>query len=174
MKDIYSTTPWLAQAHRLEELGIVEIPGRKNNPDIMFMAKAMRLYYPNDETAWCGLFVGYCLYKANIKDKQPDNILGAKNWKNYGTKISTSEVTPGDILVFWRTDPKGPYGHVGFYIGETKDAYKVLGGNQGNTVSEVWISKKRLLAIRRPFGYKTNPIKQSNNTEANALSTNEG
>lgn len=165
---------WLTEAKRLKDKGIVEIPGKKNNADIMYMAKVLNTWYPSDETAWCGLFVAYCLYLANLKDKTPANILGAKQWSKYGVEVKTTDLSPGDILVFWRGSPKSAYGHVGFYIAETKDAYLVLGGNQGNTVSEVWISKKRLVSARRPAGYKSlGPVKMGTG-KAGTLSTNEG
>lgn len=168
-----SEAPWFEEANRLEAKGIVEIPGKKNNSDIMYMANAMNTWYPNDETAWCGLFVAYCLFKRGIKDTMPTNILGAKNWRDYGTEVQKENLSPGDILVFWRGTPKGAYGHVGFYVAETKDAYKVLGGNQGNTVSEAWIAKKRLITARRPRGYKgSKPIKITN-SKPSTLSTNE-
>lgn len=166
-------TPWFKEALRLRDKGIVEIPGKGNNPDIMYMAKVLKVWYPNDETAWCGLFVAYCLWLVGIKDKRPTNILGAKNWKNYGVEIKKSEVSQGDILVFWRGTPTSGSGHVGFYTGETKDAYRVLGGNQGNTVSEVWVAKARLVSIRRPKGYKGTGAIKSGETKPNILSTNE-
>lgn len=66
----------------------------------------MKVWYPSDEIAWCGLFVGYCLKIAGVTDKQPDNILDLKNWKDYGIEVETSKVAEGDILVFWRGTPK--------------------------------------------------------------------
>ncbi len=165
---------WFTEAMRLEDRGIVEIPGKKNNADIMYMAKMLGVWYPNDETAWCGLFVAYCLWLAKVKDKMPTNILGAKQWKNYGVEVKKNEIAEGDILVFWRGTPKGPYGHVGFYAGETKDAYKVLGGNQGNTVSYAWVAKKRLITARRPSGAKAGPRTEIKVNGPINLSTNEG
>ena len=163
--------PWLDEAIRLANKGIVEVPGPKNNPDIMYMAKTMNVWYPNDETAWCGLFTGYCTRM--LKDKQPSNILGAKNWRNYGTKVQPEALSSGDILVFYRGDPKGPNGHVGFYIEETPSAYRVLGGNQSNKVGYSWIAKERLIAARRPSGYKsTGPVVSKSNT-SNSISTDE-
>lgn len=163
--------PWLDEAIRLEKKGIVEVPGAGNNPDIMFMAKTMKVWYPGDSTAWCGLFVGYSTRM--LKDKQPSNILGAKNWRSYGTEVQPSALSAGDILVFWRGTPKGPNGHVGFYIEETPTAYKVLGGNQGNQVSYAWVAKNRLLTARRPSGYAgTGPV-VSNTGSTGTLSTNE-
>jgi uncharacterized protein (TIGR02594 family) len=165
---------WIKQAKRLKDLGIHEIPGKRNNADIMYMAKVLNTWYPNDETAWCGLFVAYCLYISGYKTGMPDNILGAKRWGTYGVQIKPSEVTEGDILVFWRGTPKGAYGHVGFYLGETKDAYLVLGGNHGNSISEVWVSKKRLVSIRRPKGAKAGPKGKVATHSTGTLSTNEG
>lgn len=169
------SSKWYVEAKRLEALGIVEVPGKKNNADIMYMAKKLGTWYPNDETAWCGLYVAYCLFLAGVKiSAMPKNILGAKQWRSYGQEVKPGEVAEGDILVFWRGSPKGQFGHVGFYAGETKDAYKVLGGNQGNTVSYVWVSKQRLLSIRRPAGAKAGPRPKVENTSGHNLSTNEG
>lgn len=167
------TQKWYVEAKRLEDKGIVEVPGKKHNADIMYMAKVLDTWYPNDETAWCGLFVAYCL-KISGYSKFPKNILGAKQWKTYGTEIKASEVTEGDILVFWRGSPKGQYGHVGFYAGETKDAYKVLGGNQSNSVNYSWVAKARLLSVRRPTGAKAGPKLKTSNSKVDNLSTNEG
>lgn len=163
------------EAQRLEKKGIVEIPGKANNADIMFMAKKLGVWYPNDETAWCGLFVAYCYYLAgvNIKD-MPANVLGARQWMKFGNAVNIGQETEGDLLVFWRGSPKGAYGHVGFYAGETDKAYRVLGGNQGNTISYAWIAKERLLGIRRPKGFKAGPKLKVSNTKGYNLSTNEG
>ena len=170
-----NSNKWFNEAKRLEAKGIVEIPGKKNNVDIMYMAKAMGAWYPNDETAWCGLYIAYCLWLAGVKMKDmPGNILGARQWKDFGDAVDVGQETEGDILVFWRGKKNGSYGHVGFYAGETKTAYRVLGGNQGNTVSYVWIAKERLLAIRRPKGSKAGPKIKTSNTSGHNLSTNEG
>lgn len=53
-------------------------------------------------------------------------------------------------MVFWRDAITSGKGHVGFYAGEDKTAYRILGGNQSNSVSLAWIAKDRLLASRWP------------------------
>lgn len=160
---------WIPVARGLTH--IKEVPGKGNNSDIMYMAKKMKVWYPGDETAWCGLFVGYVLNKAGIYDKQPENILGAKQWKQYGKVLDRP--VEGSILVFWRGTPKGPYGHVGFYTGETKDAYRVLGGNQGNSVKEAYISKKRLIGAYWPESVNVTGKPVILSTSGGTLSTNE-
>ena len=57
----------------------------------------------------------------------------------------------GAIAVFGRSGG----GHVGFLVGESRDNYYVLGGNQSNAVNIMPIAKSRLAAIRWPAG--TNP-----------------
>lgn len=53
-------------------------------------------------------------------------------------------------MVFWRLSLQSGKGHVGFYAGEDKDAYRILGGNQSDSVSLAWIGKDRFLTARWP------------------------
>ncbi len=124
-------------------IGLKEIVGPQHNPIIIEWAKGLGLgnVYKNDEIPWCGLFVAQVCKQANkeiVKDP-----LWARNWLNFGTKEHTAML--GDVLVFSR----GNGGHVGFYVGEDKKAYHILGGNQGNAVSVGRINKDRCLGIRR-------------------------
>mgnify|MGYP001335347092 CR=1 FL=1 len=127
-------------------MGTKEVPGQKNNPVIMGWAKelGMEKIYTNDDTAWCGLFVAYIVFKAGREPLRSYAALRASNWANWG--VNAMEAMLGDILVFVR--PGG--GHVGLYVGEDATAYHVLGGNQSNTVNVVRIAKARCTAIRRP------------------------
>ncbi|MBT7510493.1 MAG: hypothetical protein HN650_08785 [Rhodospirillaceae bacterium] len=72
---------------------------------------------------------------------------GARQWQKFGAPAMP---TPGAILVFWRGSRDGWKGHVGFYAGEEADAYHVLGGNQGNSVSIARMRRDRLLEARWP------------------------
>lgn len=53
-------------------------------------------------------------------------------------------------MVFWRNSPQSGLGHVGFYAGEDKSAYRILGGNQSDEVSLAWVSKDRFVGARWP------------------------
>ncbi len=53
-------------------------------------------------------------------------------------------------MVFWRKTPKGPYGHVGFYISETYSAYVILGGNEDNRVELKQYPKNRFVCAVEP------------------------
>ncbi|MGH0001297.1 TIGR02594 family protein [Pseudovibrio ascidiaceicola] len=158
--------PWLIEARRL--LGTKEISGPKHNPTIMGWAKSLGIFYRNDETPWCGLFVAHCM--SLVDERQPSNPLGSRNWGKYGRAID--KPVPGAILCFWRGSPRGWKGHVGFYVGEDADYYHVLGGNQSNAVNVAKVSKRRLLCIRWPESY---PVQgeQTFAQREGAASTNE-
>jgi hypothetical protein len=53
-------------------------------------------------------------------------------------------------MVFWRRTRESGLGHVGFYVGEDAGAYRILGGNQSDSVSLAWIRKDRLVDARWP------------------------
>jgi len=139
--------PWMGKAKLLE--GTKEVPGAPSNPDILAWAKYLGVSgaYTNDGIAWCGLFVGYVMKRYVPGDTLPKNILGARQWLEFGKKV---EPAYGAILVFWRGSPSGWQGHVGFYVGEDDNNYYVLGGNQSDTVNVSKIAKSRLLGARAP------------------------
>lgn len=124
-------------------MGTKEVVGKVHNPIIMAWAKDLDLQkiYTADEIPWCGLFIAYACHKAGID--VVDKPLWALSWAKWGTKVT--EPMLGDILTFKRDGG----GHVGIYVGEDKDCYHVLGGNQGNAVSVTRIIKSRLYQARR-------------------------
>lgn len=95
--------------------------------------------------AWCADFVNASLRDSGL----PGTNSGmARSFLKYGQPVDTPQ--KGDIAVFSRGDPNGPYGHVGFYEGEDPNGIRVLGGNQGNTVASAVYPRDRLLGFRRP------------------------
>lgn len=131
--------------------GVVETPGLQHNPVIMAWADEVgiaRNVYSSDEVPWCGLFMAVVMKRA-----QRDVVaspLWARSWASFG--VSAEVAMLGDVLVFSRNGG----GHVGIYVGEDKDCYHVLGGNQSNQVSVTRILKTRCIAIRRP-PYRSQP-----------------
>lgn len=129
--------------------GTVETPGPGNNPSIMTWAKSLGLgkVYTNDGIPWCGLTIAYVAKQSGWDEGMPVNPLGARNWLQWGVPVDVPML--GDVLVFWRGSKSGWSGHVGWYLGESDDAYLVLGGNQGDKVCLKWLPKNRLLGARR-------------------------
>jgi uncharacterized protein (TIGR02594 family) len=102
---------------------------------------------------WCGDYT-----ETAIKNSLPDepftgavgkNPYWARNWLKFG---KPTEPCYGAVIVFSR----GKGGHVGFVVGEDDTDYYVLGGNQGNSVNVVRISKDRFLGCTWPITYSGN------------------
>ncbi len=142
--------------------GIKEIHGGEHNPVILGWAKEVGVdsYYKQDEIPWCGLFMAVCVKRAGFNVVNAP--LAARNWSGFG--IQQKEAMLGDVLVFTREGG----GHVGIYIGEDKECYHVLGGNQGDQVKVSRLFKGRCIAIRR-CAWK---IKQPDNVRKIELSAN--
>jgi uncharacterized protein (TIGR02594 family) len=144
-----SDPTWLVEARRL--LGTREVKGPGDNPRIMQWAKDLDVWYPGDDTAWCGLFVAHCLRSAGLPDAMPANVLGARKWLDYGATVEPHNVRTGSICVLWRTHKtKSWHGHVFFVTGTSADAIRGIGGNQSDNVTETWFPKSRLLGYRLP------------------------
>lgn len=129
---------WLAVARNL--VGVREIPGARHNPTIMGWVRQLgsRLGIPvkDDETPWCGTFAAWCMVSAG--HEPPPIAVRASAWASWGRRLNGPRL--GCVLVFTR---KGG-GHVGFYIGEDRTHYHVLGGNQSNAVNVMRLEKSRL------------------------------
>jgi uncharacterized protein (TIGR02594 family) len=124
-------------------IGTKEVPGTKNNPEIMLWAKEVGLdrVYTADSIPWCGLFMAYVAKKANVDGvKIP---LRALSWRKFGNPSPVPML--GDVLCFSRNGG----GHVGIYVGEDSTCYHVLGGNQSDMVNVTRILKSRLVEARR-------------------------
>ncbi|WP_201829524.1 TIGR02594 family protein [Microvirga zambiensis] len=160
---------WHIEAERLK--GVKEIAGAKSNPTILGWAKALggwvASFYKNDDTPWCGLFIGHVIGKTLPGEVLPSNPLGALNWLTFGRALTVPTV--GAIAVFKR--PGG--GHVGLYVGEDATAVHVLGGNQSNTVNVTRVGKDRLQGYRWPTTAAAPATGRVHLTSSGKLSTNE-
>jgi len=138
---------WFKEACRL--LGTREKPGAGSNDEILEWAEKLDTAYPNDDIPWCGLFVGHCIASTLDREPTPAGLLRARSWERFGIP---TKPTPGAVMVFWRISKGDGRGHVGFYAGQNEEgtAYRILGGNQSDSVSLAWISADRLVASRWP------------------------
>lgn len=136
---------WILIARRY--LGTREIKGPKNEPLILKWWTMIKAPFRDDETPWCGAFVGGVLCEAGVPIVSGG--AAARNWLKLPTKLDKPAV--GCVVVFWRGSRNGSSGHVGFVIG--KDQYgnlMVLGGNQGDRVSIKPFDQSRVLGYRWP------------------------
>lgn len=128
----------------LNEYGTKEIKGVLHNPEVLKYSKDIGLkWVKDDETAWCAIFVNWCLYKA--KRQQTGDAL-ARSFMKYGNATTVPEI--GDIVVLWRISPTSIYGHVGFFVKRTKDRVWILGGNQSDEVNITSFPISQVLGYR--------------------------
>lgn len=137
--------PWMTEAQNL--LGTKENLGPLDNPLILDWAENLDIHYKGDDVPWCGLFVAHCIGSSLLNEPLPSNPLGARRWRSFGAK---AEPRFGAIMVFWRGSKSSVDGHVGFYTGEDKTSYRIIGGNQSDQVCFAWIEKDRLIDTRWP------------------------
>ena len=96
-------------------------------------------------TAWCAAFVNASLGQAGGTGTGSNM---ARSFLDWGQPVD--QPMQGDVAVFSRGDPNGPYGHVGFFEGYNQDGtIRVLGGNQGDAVSVSNYPASALLGFRR-------------------------
>lgn len=137
----------IKEAVRIGKLNTNEIPGPKSNPEILKLAETagVRDIYKNDDVAWCAVAQSaICITAHKELPFTGFDRLRAASFLKFG--IPVTEPVLGDILVFTRTGG----GHVGMYVGEDKDCYHVVGGNQSNQYNVTRILKSRLSGARRP------------------------
>ncbi|HNP19215.1 MAG TPA: TIGR02594 family protein [Fulvivirga sp.] len=130
------------------ELGQREIVGEIDNPRIVNYAVESGIAgVSNDDIAWCSNFVNWVAFKADLKRTNKAN---ARSWLLVGQKVDEAP-EPGDVVIFWREKPESWKGHVGFFLGFSKNGSRVycLGGNQGNSVSISAYPAETILGFRR-------------------------
>jgi len=129
------------------ELGIKEIAGNENNVQIVNYAQESGFKnVEDDETPWCSIFVNWCCMKAGLQRTYKTN---ARSWLSVGFPVE--DPRPGDIVIYWRENPNSWKGHVGIFMGYSKDRSLVftLGGNQKNCVSIQGYDATNVLGFRR-------------------------
>lgn len=135
--------------HARRDLGTCEIRGPGTHPRISQWLTQLRARWSDDETPWCGVAVGGWLDECGIP--VPAHFYRALAWLSWGTPVDTPRL--GAIAIIERA---GGGGHVGLVTGRTEncDYLRLLGGNQGNEVSEAWFPAGRIRGYRVPTGMR--------------------
>ena len=159
--------PWMVEAKKY--VGLKEIPGAKHNSTILNWLKELKAWWSEDESPWCGVYVGHCFKSCGLAI--PKYYMRAKAWAD-GWGIKIDKPIPGCVVVFERTGG----GHVGIVTGiNSKGNLIVLGGNQGNMVKYSPFDTSRVVGYFVPKDYPnidyTAKLAIVDNTDS--LSTNE-
>lgn len=126
----------------LNELGMQEIKGNRDNPRIQQYLASVNLFDKADEIPWCSAFVNWCFTMDGYYGTSKAN---ARSWLDWGEKIK--EPVLGSIVIFKRGN-KSWQGHVAFVLDWTDKYIAVIGGNQRDKVGIANYSKKNVLGYR--------------------------
>ncbi|MBJ6802720.1 TIGR02594 family protein [Geomonas propionica] len=142
----FQRAPWMSIAR--QEIGQKELAGHDDNPRILSYHATTTLKATDDETPWCSSFVNWCLKQAGIKGTDS---AAAKSWVHWGEPAGAF---PGAITIICSTKATDRSfstsgAHVGFLIQETATHFRLLGGNQGNSVKESVFPKKSWTLLGR-------------------------
>jgi uncharacterized protein (TIGR02594 family) len=105
-------------------------------------------------TEWCAAFVNAILLVEGVPGSESvsANPLLARSFLFWGEPVLREEIQRGDIVVFPRGSAEWQ-GHVGFYIDtvweDDVEYWRILGGNQDNTVSYALYKASRAITVRR-------------------------
>lgn len=140
---INATEPrWLAFARKY--LGLQEVQGSGNNPEIVAMWVKLGLPFRDDATPWCAGFVGFVLESVGIHSTRSGLALSYQNW---GAPLKAPAV--GCVVTFKRLGG----GHVGYVVGKDQSGnLMVLGGNQSDAVNIKAFTLDRVTSYRWPAG----------------------
>ena len=128
-------------------IGMREISWPVDNPQILAMLRLDADWPPGDETPWCSAFVNYCAWLLRLPRSKS---LSARSWLNVGRPVDIGFAEPRfDVVILWRGEEDGPFGHVGLFAGLVHQKVALLGGNQGDAVSLQEYPLDRLLGVRR-------------------------
>lgn len=138
------TTPggptWMDVAKK--EIGEREIKGRAANPRIVQYHQQTSLKASSDEVAWCSSFVNWCMQKVGVEGTRS---AAAKSWASWGVSTTSRY---GAVVVIYNAGAANSSlstsgNHVGFLVEERSTHYKILGGNQGDSVKVSSFPKKK-------------------------------
>lgn len=119
-----------------KEIGVKEIAGDKNNPQVLkYHAYARQdndlSKAQPDSVPWCASFICYCLEMVGMGST---NSMAARSFLEWGIS-SKADPIPGDLVVFWRGTKTGWEGHVSIFLEKNDTTVICLGGNQTDAVT---------------------------------------
>jgi uncharacterized protein (TIGR02594 family) len=133
-----SDPPWLKRMTNM--LGLYEVPGEADNPEIIKMAQAcggtIKREYKHDSIPWCALAVNYSFIAEGFPGT--DSLL-ALDFRKYGLRLA------GPARGAIATKKRQGGGHVFLVVGRTKDGEIIgRGGNQSDMVCDALFDPEEL------------------------------
>lgn len=127
--------------HALALSGVREVPGPGNSPVIAGWLMALRAWWSDDATPWCGTFAAHVMQR--VGKPIPKHWYRAKAWRDWGQACPPAY---GALCVL---DRQGG-GHVFFMTRISPRFVWGIGGNQGDMVCEAKFDRARVIGFRWP------------------------
>ena len=131
--------------HARKDIGLREIKGPATAPRLSKILAKYGAWWRDDETPWCGNIMA--AWADECGHDYPKHYYRALAWATWG--MPSGGPVLGAVAVLSRNGG----GHVGMVSAISQDGLHVrlLGGNQGNAVSEAWFPVHRVSAYRVPY-----------------------
>lgn len=118
-------------------VGAREVGGNNRGPYVKMYMNGLA----EEGSSWCSAFVSYCVHRSmgkyQVKPPFPYHV-SAKAFFNdcrtLGYELKDEEPEQGDIVFWYRGDPKGWQGHVGFVVAQDGKSLWTLEGNRNSKV----------------------------------------
>lgn len=140
-------------------LGLKERAGDADHPAIQWWLSLCAFGFDaHDETAWCSAFVNGVVHTFDRRVPRSGSA-AARSWLKVGRRVALADARPGwDVVIFQRGSGPQPGvgvlaapGHVAFFVAQSAGHVLVLGGNQGDAVTQDFFPVERVLAVQRLF-----------------------
>jgi uncharacterized protein (TIGR02594 family) len=130
-------------------LGVEEDTGPGSNPMVLGWLRQVQSWPSSDAVPWCAAFVHHVAWVLGLPTPPKARALSARSWLSVGEDVPLHEARPGDVVVLRRGAP--PAGHVGFFagLGAMPGTIRLIGGNQGDSVSTASYPANAVLGVRR-------------------------
>ena len=127
-------------------LGVKEAAGAANAPQIMAFLHLDANWPSGDEVPWCSAFVNYLCW---LLDLPRSKSLAARSWLSIGRPVPLAEAQQGNDIVIFRRGSNPAQGHVAVFERLDGDGVFVIGGNQGDAVTNARFPAADVLGVRR-------------------------
>lgn len=123
--------------------GIKEVKGKGSNPKIIRFAKDLGWEWDDDDIPWCAMFMCWVLWRTG---RPHTNSPAAISYKSYGTAATEGDIGSGNVIAVFKH-------HVGVVIAVDGNKILLAGGNQSNSINEVWFDKTKsgFVGFRKPL-----------------------
>lgn len=145
------------------ELGVKEYSGSNHNPKIIEYHSTTG-GFNTDEVPWCASFMVWVFKKAGYTLSGLN--AGARSFARSSSLTKLDKPLYGSVIVFKYNDATNWSGHVGIVVDEVNGKYKVLGGNQSDSVKYSFFGKSKVHGFYWPNNVvKTHVLGSSSSSE---------